>query len=104
MKLIKTLVMDIKDELAGAEHYAKLAVQYKDEDKILAENYAKMSEVELSHVNLLHAQVTRIIKEWKAANGKETPAAIQIVWDWEHEQMIDRIAGIKVLLATYRGS
>lgn len=104
MKLIKLLVEDIKDELAGAEHYAKLAVQYKDEDKVLAENYAKLADVELTHVNLLHAQVSRIIKEWKTTSGKETPAAMQAVWDWEHEQMIDKVTGIKVLLATYRGS
>ena len=104
MKLIKILVEDIKEELSGAEHYAKLAVQYKDEDKVLADNYAKLSEVELGHVNLLHAQVTRISKDWKTSSGQETPAAMQAVWDWEHEQMIDKVTRVKVLLATYRGS
>ena len=104
MKLIKTIVEDIKEELEGAEHYAKLATQYKDEDKALAENYAKMAEAELGHVNALHAQVVRIIKDWKATNGKEVPAAMQAVWDWEHEQMIDKAAGIKMLLSMYRGN
>lgn len=36
MKVIKCLVEDINEELEGAEHYAKLATQYKDEDRELA--------------------------------------------------------------------
>lgn len=104
MKLIKTIVEDIKEETSGAEHYAKLATQYKDEDKALAENYAKMAEAELGHVNALHAQVVRIIKDWKATSGKEVPAAMQAVWDWEHEQMVDKVTGIKMLLSMYRGN
>lgn len=104
MKLIKTLVEDIKEELEGAEHYAKLATQYKDEDKALAENYAKMAEAELGHVNALHAQGVRIIKDWKATNGKEPPASMSAIWDYEHNNMIEKIAQIKMLLSMYRGS
>lgn len=103
MKIIKHIVEDIREEMEGAEHYAKLATEYKDTDRELADNYAKMANVELDHVNLLHGQAVRLIKEQKAA-GVETPAAMQAVWDWEHGKMIDTVARIKTMLSMYRGA
>lgn len=103
MKVIKCLVEDINEELEGAEHYAKLATQYKDEDRELADVYAKLANVELEHVNALHGQVSRIIKDWKAASGEETPAAMQAVWDYEHERATDKAAKVKTLLNMYKG-
>lgn len=96
MKIIKHLVEDINEELEGAEHYAKLATQYKDEDRELA-------GIELGHVNALHGQVVRIIKAWKATSGKETPAPMQAVWDYEHGRSIDKAAKVKTLLDLYKG-
>lgn len=43
MKIIKMLVEQIEDEACSADNYAKLAMEYKDEDKQLADNYAKMA-------------------------------------------------------------
>lgn len=103
MKIIKCLVEDIQEELEGAEHYAKLATQYKDEDRELADVYAKLANVELDHVDALHAQAVRMIKAQKAA-GAETPAPMQAVWDWEHGKMVDTTARIKTMLSMYRGS
>lgn len=103
MKIIKHIVEDIREEMQGAEHYAKLATQYKDEDRTLADNYAKMAEAELCHVNALHDQAVRLIKEQKAA-GVETPASMQAVWDWEHGKMVDTVARIKTMLNMYRGA
>lgn len=102
MKVIKHLVEDIEEELEGAEHYAKLATQYKDEDRELADVYAKLANVELDHVNALHGQVVRIIKDWKAKSGEEPPAAMAAVWDYEHQRAIDKSAKIKILLDLYR--
>lgn len=98
MKIIKDIVKDIQEEMEGAEHYAKLATEYKDSDKALAETYKKLANTELEHVNTLHAQAVRLIKE-EQARGTQTPAAMQAVWDWEHEKMIDTVARIKVMLA-----
>lgn len=102
MKSIKYLVEDIQEELEGAEHYAKLAAQNKDLDRALADTYYKLAGVELEHVNALHEQVVRLIKAHKAT-GKEVPAAMQAVWDWEHGKMVDTTARIKTLLAAYKG-
>lgn len=101
MKVIKQLVGDIREEMEGAEHYAKLATKYKIDDRALADNYAKMAEAELGHVDSLHAQAVRLIKEQKAS-GVETPAAMQAVWDWEHEKMVDTVTRIKTMLNMYK--
>lgn len=103
MKIIKHLVEDIEEELEGAEHYAKLATQYKDEDRELADTYAKLANVELEHVDALHGQAVRMIKTQKSA-GVETPAPMQAVWDWEHGKMVDTTARIKTMLTMYRGA
>ena len=57
--------------------------------------------VKLDHVNALHGQVVRIIKEWKSTSGKETPAAMQVIWDYERS--IGKTAKIKTLLDMYKG-
>lgn len=103
MKEIKCLVEDIKDELEGAEHYAKLALQYKHTDRQLADVYAKLAGVESEHVTILHDQVVRLIKEHKE-EGNDIPPAMQAVYDWEHEKMIDNITRVRSIISMYRGS
>lgn len=102
MKIIKEIVENINDEIEGAEHYATLGTKYKDDDKILADNYVKMAEAELTHVNSLHDQVVRIIKAWQA-KGNETPPAMAAIWDWQHGMQVDKVARIKTLIQMYYG-
>lgn len=101
MKLIAEMVGEIREELEGAESYAKRATQYKQLNARVAENYATMSAQELAHVDALHAQIVRLIQDEKSA-GKEVPAGMQTVWDWEHENMINCVARVKLLLDLYR--
>lgn len=103
MKVIKCLVEDINEELEGAEHYAKKATEHKDDDRELADVYAKLANAELDHVNSLHGQVVRIIKDWKSTSSQEVPEAMQAVWDYEHERSVDKAAKIKTLLDMYKG-
>lgn len=102
MKQIKTIVKDIKEEVEGATHYAKLAIQYKDTDKALADAYYSMANQELAHADLLHAQAVRMIKAYQAT-GKEVPVAVQAVWDFEHEMQVDDVSKVKTLLSMYKG-
>ena len=103
MKIIKNIVENIREEMEGAEHYAKLATQYKDEDRALADTYCKLADAELSHVDALHSQAVRLIRDQKE-KGVEVPAAMQAVWDWEHEKMVDGVARIKAMIAMYKGN
>ena len=54
--------------------------------------------LELGHVDSLHKMGVRMIDKEKEL-GQQIPPAMQAVWDWEHEQMIDRVARIKSLLS-----
>ena len=101
MKEIKKLVEYIHEELEDAEKYAKCAAKYKDEDREMANVYYTLANEELGHMDKLHTQAIRIIKAHKAA-GHEAPAAMQAVWDWEHEKMIEHAAHIRHLLDTAR--
>ena len=45
---------------------------------------------------MLHAQAERLIREYQDS-GEETPPAMQAVYDWEHEKMMDNMARIKTM-------
>lgn len=101
MKEIKTLAKRIRAELEDATEYAKLALQYRDSDRIASETYKQLAEQELEHSNKLHAQAVRLINEQKA-KGVNAPVAMQAVWDWEHENMIQATAHVRMLLQELR--
>ena len=101
MKEIKTLVENIHDETEDAEKYAKLAVKYRDTDKELSDTFAYLAEEELGHMNKLHANAVRLIRKARDS-GVEVPAAMQAVWDWEHEKMMSNVAKVKTLLSTIK--
>lgn len=101
MKLIADIVKDIREELEGAEHYAKLATEYKDENHSLADTYATMASQEINHVDMLHVQVVKIIQAYRDEHGAP-PEAMMAVWNWEHDGMVDKTARVKVLLDMYK--
>ena len=101
MKDIKMLAGHIREEMNDAETYAKLALRYKDDDRSLSQTFEKLAEQELDHADMLHAQASRLIKERKE-NGETPPVAMSAVWSWEHENMMDCVARVKVLLAELR--
>ena len=98
MKEIKHIVENIREELEGAEKYAKVAAKMKAEDATNASVYAEMARQELGHVDNLHKMAVRAIEKQKAA-GVTPPASMQAVWDWEHGMMMDKVAHIKTLLS-----
>lgn len=101
MRKIAEAVNYIKDELAGAEKYADEALKYKGTDKEASSMFIGLATTELSHVDSLHAYIVKLINEQRAT-GREVPAGMQDVWDWEHTQMLKRYTEIKALLETAR--
>lgn len=81
MKMIAEIVEDIHEELDGADHYAKLATQFKDTDHRLADNYATMSAQELGHGNELSATVDKMMDKAKA---EENPCYATLAMVWHH--------------------
>lgn len=102
MTIIKKLSEMINEEVEGAEHYAKCAVKYKDENPTLAKTFYDISVDEMRHVNLLHDEVVKLIEEYRKANG-EPPAAMMAVWEYMHEKQIEETNEVKQYQNQYRG-
>ena len=88
----------IREELDDAAKYAKMAVQYKETNRRLGEMFYNLSRQELEHANLEHEQAVQTIRE----SGQKAPAAMQAVWDWEHESQIEETAKIRQLLEMFK--
>ena len=101
MEIIKKLADMIAEELDGAEHYAKCALKYEDENPTLAKTLYDISTDEMRHVDLLHAETVRMIKAHREKGG-ESPAAMTAVYDYLHEKQIEKAAEIKILQQKYR--
>lgn len=102
MKIIKKLSEMIEEELEGAEHYAKCANAYKDEEPTLAKTLYDLSMDEMKHVNLLHDEVVKAIEEHKKERG-EMPEAMMAVYEYVHEKNIEKANKIKMYQNQYRG-
>ena len=103
MKIIKELSELIEEEVEGAENYAKLASHYKAEHPQLAATFYDISLQEMHHVNMLHDEVTKLIREHRDKHG-EPPVAMQAIYDWQHECQIKKIAEAKRYQEIYKSS
>lgn len=101
MKEIKLLVENIREEQNDAEKYAKLALLWKEKDQRLGDMFAQLAKEELTHSARLHEQAVRLIKEQTNA-GIKPPEAMQAVWDWEHERMVEEEAEVRAMLEMYK--
>ena len=101
MLIIKKLSKMIKEEICDAEKYANCAMKYKEEDRALADVFYALANAELEHMDKLHAQVTRIIKEYKAQKD-DIPKEMQAIYDFVHEEEIENVKEVKMLLNMYR--
>lgn len=102
MKCIETIIGDIMEETEGAEHYAKLALQHKDNDRELADTYHSMSKQEAGHAENLYAQGNRIMMRLKEHDPESYH---KMAWSWElvHGRMIHELTETKVMQEMYRG-
>lgn len=101
MKELKEVIHDIHEKLDCAEMYAKEAVKHKEQYPALAAVYYRIATDDLAHMDMLHKQAVDMVDE-KKRNGREVPMAMQAVWDWEHEKMMDETADVKRLLDMYK--
>ena len=101
MIVIKKLSHLIRDEICAAEKYARCALEYKDEDKTLADAFYTLAGERLKHMELLHDQVTRIISNYRKEKG-DPPAEMQAIYEYVHQEQIDNVKEVKILLEMYK--
>ena len=97
MKIIQNISDQIDEEISDANKYAMCSNRYKESDPELSRTYAQLATEELGHVDKLHAQVVRLINEYRASKG-EPPAHMKAIYEYMHNREINKVAEIKLLL------
>ena len=103
MKIIKILSDKIKEEIGDARSYASMALEYKDEWPELSRTLYNISTQEMEHMNLLHNEVAAIIRKYRETKG-EPPVEMMAVYDYLHNEQIEKAAEVKTLQNMYKES
>lgn len=103
MKLIEQISDMIEDEIEGAMDYAKKAVELKTDHRKLADTLYELATEEMGHINRLHAEVVRLIEDYRKEKG-EPPIAMMAVYDYLHKRHIDKVAEIKRYQDMYKSA
>lgn len=103
MKIIETLSNKIEEEIGDAKSYVKMAMEYKETYPELSRTLYNISTQEMEHMNLLHGEVTQIIKRYRETEG-EPPADMMAVYDYLHKKQIDNSLEVKTLQTMYKES
>lgn len=101
MEVIKKVSDMMCDELHGAKCYVKSAILYKNEYPSLAKIMYEHSFDEMDHMTSLHDEVVKLIEAYRREHG-EPPADMQAVYDYIHEQLIEKANKIKMYQEQYK--
>ena len=103
MKILVDLIKKANDTMEEVEWYAEKAHHLRQEHKSLADAYIKIAEIHVDIYKTLHEQMVELIEEEKK-KGVEVPSAMQAIWNYEHEKLINRFAEAKFLVEDYKKS
>lgn len=101
MKKIAKIADKIMDTIREAEDNALFAIEYKALDRPLADAAWTIASQLLGHVDIWHAQEVRMIKD-EQAKGKEPPAGMMMVYEFQHKREMDAVARVKIMLDEYK--
>ena len=101
MKLIRDLEEMIADEISDIKKYAKFAAKVKDEHPTLAQVLYNISAQEDGHQAAIHNEVVNIIEHHRRTHG-EPPEAMMAVYEFIHQQHIDKLAEARMYQDIYK--
>ena len=101
MKIIKILSEKIEEEINDAKAYEELAIKLKEEYPELSWTLNNLSGQEMEHMNILHNEVTELIRKYRETNG-EPPADMLAVYDYLHKRQIEKAIEVKSMQAMYK--
>lgn len=99
MKIMKSLVEHIREEVDDAMQYAKTAMLIKADDQTVSNVYRDLAQEEIKHAEKLHKAAMDMVLRY-GATGREAPAAMREIWDFEHALMIEKLAVAKQMVDT----
>ena len=103
MKIIEILSEKIEEEVCDAKSYISMAIEYKENYPELSRTLYNLSNQEMEHMNMLHGEVSDIIKRYKDEHG-DPPADMMAVYDYLHKKQIDKAKEVKMLQTMYKES
>ena len=95
MKVIKCLAEKIEEELNDADAYIDLAMEWKEDQPETAALFHELSTEEMGHVDKLHADVTRLISDYRQKTG-EPPKEMLTLYNYLHEKHMAKAMQIRV--------
>lgn len=101
MKILKELIEHANDTLDEVHEYVRQAYHIHQEHKALADTYIKIAESHISIFNMLHERMVSLIEEEKR-KGVQPPAAMLVIWDYEHGKLVDELAHCRVKIEDYK--
>lgn len=101
MEVIKKLSKMIHEEIEDAEKYTRCAIKYRESFPDVAQVLFNIGNEEMQHMEKLHTAVTRIISDYRSRNG-EPPAAMLAVYEYMHEEQIEKARNVRILQEEYR--
>jgi hypothetical protein len=101
MKILKDLIEKANETMEEIEWYAEKAHHLRAEHKPLADAYIELAEIHVDIYSKLHKRMVALIEEQKS-KGVTVPAAMQAIWDYEHEKLVREFAEAKVLIDEYK--
>ena len=101
MQIIKCLSELISEELGDARQYIEQAQEWQTSQPTAADLFYRLSLEEMEHASKLHAEVARLIAEYRASEG-EPPTEMLAVYNYLHQKQIDKAAKIKTMQSMYK--
>ena len=101
MVVIEKTSGKITEELEDACEYAKMALEYRDQYRSLADTFFTLSNEEMRHQSMLHNEVVKLIDDYRRTSG-EPPVEMMAVYDYLHKKAIDKAEKVRRYQALYK--